>query len=206
LSAFVEVKDTVSVEFVTQFNLYESIELTITPAEKASTGDVMKIIKDVAGKTLPEDVGYAWSGTSFQEASASRSGAFVYLLALVFVFLALASLYNSWGLPVAILLSVPIAVLGAVVSVGAMHLVDAKYVNDIYMQISLVMLIGLAAKNAILVVEYADKMEAATIKTIENGIMTKDLVGLVSEDTKATAVNTLTFIKEIRSRLEQKLA
>jgi HAE1 family hydrophobic/amphiphilic exporter-1 len=113
LSAFVEVKDTVGVEFVTQFNLYESIELTITPAEKASTGDVMKIIKDVAGKTLPEDVGYAWSGTSFQEASASRSGAFVYLLALVFVFLALAALYNSWGLPLAILMSVPVAVVGA---------------------------------------------------------------------------------------------
>ena len=156
LSAFVEVKDTVGVEFVTQFNLYESIELTITPAEKASTGDVMKIIKDVAGKTLPEDVGYAWSGTSFQEASASRSGAFVYLLALVFVFLALAALYNSWGLPLAILMSVPVAVVGALLATVVAHVADAVYVNNIFMQISLVMLIGLAAKNAILVVEYAD--------------------------------------------------
>ena len=99
----------------------------------------------------------AWSGVSYQESEASKSGYVVYLVALIFVFLALASLYNSWGLPVAILLSVPVAVLGAVVSVEMMHLANVKYVNDIYMQISLVMLIGLAAKNAILVVEYADR-------------------------------------------------
>lgn len=156
LSAFVDVKDTVGVEYVTQFNLYESIELTVTPAEKASTGDVMKIITSVADKNLPDDVGYAWSGTSYQEAKSSRGGAMVYLLALVFVFLALAALYNSWGLPLAILMSVPVAVAGALVATVGAHMVRAVYVNNIFMQISLVMLIGLAAKNAILVVEYAD--------------------------------------------------
>ena len=82
----------------------------------------------------------------------------VYALALVFVFLALAALYESWGLPLAILMSVPVAVLGAVLFIGVSHLLNAFYVNDIYMQISLVMLIGLAAKNAILVVEYADRL------------------------------------------------
>ena len=76
----------------------------------------------------------------------------------MFVFLALAALYESWGLPLAILMSVPVAVLGAVLFVGGSHLMNSLYVNDIYMQISLVMLIGLAAKNAILVVEYADRL------------------------------------------------
>ena len=156
LAAFVEVKDTIGVEYISQFNLYESIELTVTPAEKASTGDVMKLIDKVASSTLPEDISTAWSGTSFQEASASRGGAFVYLLALMFVFLALAALYNSWGLPLAILMSVPVAVVGALLAVLGAHLAHAVYVNNIFMQISIVMLIGLAAKNAILVVEYAD--------------------------------------------------
>ena len=82
----------------------------------------------------------------------------VYAVTLLFAFLALAALYESWGLPMAILLGVPIAVLGAVGSVALTHLIDPIYVNDIYLQISLVMLIGLAAKNAILVVEYADKL------------------------------------------------
>ena len=82
----------------------------------------------------------------------------VYLLAVVFVFLSLAALYESWGLPLAILLSVPAAVLGAMAFIGITHLWNPTYVDDIYVRIALVMLIGLAAKNAILVVEYADRM------------------------------------------------
>lgn len=156
LAAFVTVKDTIGVDYITQFNLYESISLTVTPAENTSTGDAMKQISRIATSLLPDDVGYAWSGTSYQEATASRSGAMVYLLALMFVFLALAALYNSWGLPLAILMSVPVAVVGALVATVCAHWVEAAYVNNIFMQISIVMLIGLAAKNAILVVEYAD--------------------------------------------------
>lgn len=158
LSAFVTVKDTVGVEYITLFNLNESISLTVTPSAKASTGDAMKDIESIADKVLPDDVGFSWSGMSYQEANASKSGTAVYMLALLFVFLALAALYNSWGLPLAILMSVPVAVVGALVAVIAAHAVNALYVNNIYMQISLVMLIGLAAKNAILVVEYADNI------------------------------------------------
>ena len=158
LSAFVTVKDTVGVEYITLFNLNESISLTVTPSAKASTGDAMKDIESIADKVLPDDVGFSWSGMSYQEANASKSGTAVYMLALLFVFLALAALYNSWGLPLAILMSIPVAVVGALVAVIAAHAVNALYVNNIYMQISLVMLIGLAAKNAILVVEYADNI------------------------------------------------
>lgn len=158
VASLVEAVDTVGVEYVSQFNLARSINITVTPAPRASTTTVMQDITHTASEVLPDDIGTAWSGTSYQQANASKTGGLVYLLALVFVFLALAALYESWGLPLAILLSVPIAVLGAVLLVGGVHLMDALYVNDIYMQISLVMLIGLAAKNAILVVEYADRL------------------------------------------------
>ncbi|MBS5525405.1 MAG: efflux RND transporter permease subunit [Alistipes sp.] len=158
VASLVEVADTVGVEYVSQFNLYRSVSLTVTPAVRASTTTVMQEITATAAAVLPDDIGTAWSGTSYQEANASKTGGLVYALALVFVFLALAALYESWGLPLAILMSVPVAVLGAVLFVGGTHLMNALYVNDIYMQISLVMLIGLAAKNAILVVEYADRL------------------------------------------------
>ena len=158
VASLIDVADTVGVEYVSQFNLYRSVSLTVIPAARASTTTVMREITATAAETLPDDIGTAWSGTSYQEANASKTGGLVYALALVFVFLALAALYESWGLPLAILMSVPVAVLGAVLFVGGSHLMNSLYVNDIYMQISLVMLIGLAAKNAILVVEYADRL------------------------------------------------
>lgn len=158
LSSFVSVKDTVGVEFVSQFNLFRSIGLNVTPAKKASTSQVMKIITETADKVLPDDMGFSWSGVSYQESTESSKGFMVYFIALAFVFLTLAALYESWGLPISILLSVPLAVMGALLFIGAAHLFDTTFINDIYMQISLVMLIGLAAKNAILVVEYADKL------------------------------------------------
>ncbi len=156
LAAFVTVRDTVGVEYITQYNLYESIQLTVTPSQKASSSQVMSLIENMAKETLPDDVGYAWSGMSYQEAYASQSGYVAYLLALFFAFLALSALYNSWSLPMAIMMSVPVAILGALLATIGAHLFEAHYINNIYMQISLVLLIGLAAKNAILVVEYAD--------------------------------------------------
>ncbi len=158
LSTFVSVRDTVGVEYVSQYNLYRSIGLTVTPAAGTSTGTAMEAITRTARQLLPDDIGIAWSGLSYQESAASKSGAWVYLLALVFVFLTLAALYNSWGLPLAILLSVPMAVMGALIFTLCARLLDPVYVNDLYFQISLVMLIGLAAKNAILVVEYANRL------------------------------------------------
>lgn len=158
VSSFVRIVDTVGVEFVSQFNLYRSIALSIDPRSGYSTAEVMDAVEEQAGKTLPDDIGIAWSGLSYQERNASKGGGAVYLLALVFVFLALAALYNSWSLPLAILAGVPIAVLGALAFVYGAHLADPKYADNIFMQISLVMLIGLAAKNAILVVEYAERL------------------------------------------------
>lgn len=158
MTTLVEVVDTVGVEFVEQFNLYQAISLTITPAAGASTATVMERVVALSDEVLPDDVGTAWSGVSFQEAAAASKGNWIYLVTLLFVFLALASLYESWGLPLAILLSVPVAVLGALCFVALAHGVNPLYVNDLYLQISMVMLIGLTAKNAILVVEYADRL------------------------------------------------
>lgn len=158
VSAFVSVRDTVGPAYVSQFNLYRSIALNIAPADGVSTKQAMAAVTEVAAEVLPDDVDVAWSGTSLVESNESKSSSLVYLLSLAIVFLALAALYESWGLPAAILLGVPPAVLGAFALLWFAHLFDTLFINDIYMQISLVMLIGLAAKNAILVVEYADRL------------------------------------------------
>jgi HAE1 family hydrophobic/amphiphilic exporter-1 len=157
LSTFVTVKDTVGVSFVEQFNLYNAAQVTATPAKGVSTAQAMEQIEAISNGVLPDDMTTTWSGMSLLESKEGGKSWLVYLIALVFVFLILSILYESWKLPIAILLAVPLAILGALIAIGVVHLFNVQIVNDIYMQISLVMLIGLAAKNAILVVEYADK-------------------------------------------------
>ena len=158
LTTFVTVRDTTGVQYVSQFNLYRSIGINVTPDEGTSTGDIMADIERVANEILPDDTSIAWSGVSFQEQSESGKGGWVFLIAFIFVFFTLSALYESWSLPLAIVMGVPLAVMGALCAVSLAHLVAPQFINDIYMQISLAMLIGLAAKNSILVVEYADKL------------------------------------------------
>ena len=157
LSTFVTVKDTLGVAFVEQFNLYNAAQVTATPAKGVSTAQAMEQIETISKSVLPDNMATTWSGVSLLESKESGKNWIVYLIALVFVFLILSILYESWKLPIAILLAVPLAILGALLAISAVHIFNAQIINDIYMQISLVMLIGLAAKNAILVVEYADK-------------------------------------------------
>lgn len=157
LSTFVTVKDTLGVAFVEQFNLYNAAQVTATPAKGVSTAQAMAQIEAISKSVLPDNMTTAWSGVSLLESKESGKNWIVYLIALVFVFLILSILYESWKLPIAILLAVPLAILGALIAISVVHIFNVQIINDIYMQISLVMLIGLAAKNAILVVEYADK-------------------------------------------------
>ena len=163
--------DTVGAEYITRFNLYNAISYTATPAKGYSTAQVMNALSKVIDEQLPDDISLAWSGVSFQEAQTSKGEGATYLLALVFIFLALAALYDSWALPVSVMMGVPFAVMGALLVVWVAHLISPIYTDNVYMTISLVMLISLAAKNAILVVEYANRLFFEEGKSLEEAAM-----------------------------------
>jgi HAE1 family hydrophobic/amphiphilic exporter-1 len=150
LSSFVRVRSTVGPEYTVRFNLYRAVEIQGIQAPGYSSGQALSALEEVAAQTLPPEMGYSWNGLSYQEKAASGGTARVLGLSLVFVFLILAALYESWSLPFSVLLSVPVAVLGAFTGLMSRH-----FDNNVYAQIGLVMLVGLTAKNAILIVEFA---------------------------------------------------
>jgi HAE1 family hydrophobic/amphiphilic exporter-1 len=139
-------------EFTMRYNLYRSAQINATPAAGYSSGQAMKAMEEVFAQTMPNDMGYAYMGMSYQEKRAQEgvSPTLIFGMSLLFVFLILAAQYESWSLPFSVLLGVPVAVCGAFAA-----LLVGRYENNVYAQIGLVMLIGLSAKNAILIVEFA---------------------------------------------------
>lgn len=130
--------------------MFNAAPVTGEAASGYSSGQAMTTLEQIAADHLPENIGLEWSGLSYQEKHESGNTAFVLMLALLFVFLFLAALYESWTVPIAVILSLPVAGLGAYLGIWICGLE-----NNIYFQIGLVMLVGLVAKNAILIVEFA---------------------------------------------------
>jgi HAE1 family hydrophobic/amphiphilic exporter-1 len=142
-------------EFTNRFNLYRSAEINGIPAPGYSSAEALKALEETAKEVLPQTMGYAWSNMSFQEKQAEGSAGTIFLMALLFVFLILAAQYESWKLPFSVLLGTPFSVFGAFLGLFLARLTDNGYLNNVFAQIGLVLLIGLVAKNAILIVEFA---------------------------------------------------
>ncbi len=152
LSTVISSKPISGPEFTMRYNLYRSAQINATPAAGYSSGQAMKAMEEVFAASMSNEMGFSYLGMSFQEKQASEgiSPMVIFGISLLFVFLILAAQYESWTLPFSVLLGTPVAVFGAFAA-----LMVGKYENNIYAQIGLVMLIGLAAKNAILIVEFA---------------------------------------------------
>lgn len=155
VSTFVTVKNTSGPDYTNRFNLLRSTEITGTPAQGYSSTQALDALEEVAAEVLPDDMTYSWNAMSYQEKKSSGQTGIVFGFSLLFVFLILAAQYESWSMPFAILLGTPFALLGAFLFLWFFRLFSESYLTNIFAQISLVMLIAMAAKNAILIVEFA---------------------------------------------------
>ena len=150
ITELITLKKTYGLQSINRFNLFQGISVELTPAEGYTSGDVINAVSEVSTTTLPQGYGYEYTGTAREEATSSSSTAWVFAISLLLVFIVLCCLYESLLIPMAVMFSVPFGLLGSFVFI---NLVELE--NNIYMQVGIIMLIGLIAKTAILITEYA---------------------------------------------------
>ncbi|MES1025303.1 efflux RND transporter permease subunit [Gloeocapsa sp. BRSZ] len=165
LSNLVSLTPETGAQTINHFNLFRSIEITGSPAQGYSSGDAIQAMEDVAANVLPPGLDYQWSGTSLEEIESGGQAPIIFGLGLVFVFLVLAAQYENFIDPFIIMLAVPLAILGALIAQSLRGLI-----NDVYCQVGLVMLIGLASKNSILIVEFANQLRAEGLPLVKAAI------------------------------------
>lgn len=162
VGALIKVRQQVGAEQLERFNGFLAAKVLGNSIPKVSTGDAIKIVEEVARETLPAGYELAWTGQAFQEKRTGTTSAIAFVFGIIMVFLILAAQYEKWSLPLAVIMSVPFALFGALAAVMIRGMP-----NDIYFQIGLVVLIGLAAKNAILIVEFAAQKRAEGMHVLE---------------------------------------
>ena len=156
LATLITVRDISGPDYTNRFNLFRAVEVTGSPGDGYTSAQAMTALEEVADETLPDDMGYAWNAMSYQENKASGSLIMILSFSLIFVFLILSAQYESWSLPVSILMGTPFAIFGALIALWVSRLFSPTFENNIFAQVSFVMLVGMAAKNAILIVEFAN--------------------------------------------------
>jgi len=165
LGALLDVNRVLGSELITRYNLYPAVAIFGAAAPGFSSGQALSLMERLANDTLPQDMAYAWTSTSYQEKKVGNQAYFIYAISIILVYLVLAALYESWTSPAAIIFVVPVALVGVLLA-----LIIRGYDNNLYTQVGLVLMIALASKNAILIVEFANELRRNGTPLVEAAV------------------------------------